>query len=86
MSISPRQIEFLARAVVNRLEDRGLAEFSDAEAGIDVVSKVLSANFRQLDVLESEVWERAITSGEDSDVSAIEDEIRRLADERGITL
>ena len=32
-----KQIEFLARAIVNRLEDRGLVEFGDAEEGIKLV-------------------------------------------------
>ena len=36
---SIRQIEFLARSIVNRLEDRGLVEFGDAEIGIDVVTR-----------------------------------------------
>lgn len=40
-----RQIEFLARAIVNRLEDRGLVEFADAEAAIHVVVKTLEENF-----------------------------------------
>jgi hypothetical protein len=37
------RVEFLARAIVNRLEDRGLVEFRDAEAGILVVTKALAA-------------------------------------------
>ena len=32
-----KQIEFLARALVNRLEDRGIVEFGDAEEGIQLV-------------------------------------------------
>jgi hypothetical protein len=39
-----RQIEFLARAIVNRLEDRGLVEFGDAEKAIQVVVKTLEQN------------------------------------------
>ena len=45
MSATAKRIEFLARAIVNRLEDRGLMEFSDAEAVITVVAKALGDNF-----------------------------------------
>lgn len=86
MSASPRQIEFLARAVVNRLEDRGLAEFGDAETGIGVVSKVLLSSFRQLHQLEMEAWERLRESGTEPDLPAVEEEMRRLATERGLVL
>ena len=47
MAASFRQIEFLARAIVNRLEDRGLIEFHDAEAGLHVVVRTLEENFRR---------------------------------------
>ena len=47
MSTGIRQIEFLARAIVNRLEDRGLVEFSDAEVVIGVVTRVLEEAFRE---------------------------------------
>lgn len=46
MTINERQIEFLARALVNRLEDRGVVEFHDAEAGIEVVVRTLAENLR----------------------------------------
>jgi len=45
MSNNVRQIEFLARAIVNRLEDRGLVEFGDAEVVIAVVARTLEENF-----------------------------------------
>ncbi len=45
MSNNVRQIEFLARAIVNRLEDRGLVEFSDAEIVIAIVARTLEENF-----------------------------------------
>ena len=54
MPVNPKQIEFLARAIVNRLEDRGLVEFQDAEAGIDIVVQTLAENFRALTVEEGE--------------------------------
>ena len=47
MSVNERQIEFLARALVNRLEDRGVVEFHDAEAGIEVVIRALAENLRE---------------------------------------
>lgn len=46
MSINQRQIEFLARALVNRLEDRGVLEFHDAEVGIEIVVRTLAENLR----------------------------------------
>ncbi len=36
-----KQIEFLARAIVNRLEDRGLVEFGDAEVGIQIGGRLI---------------------------------------------
>jgi hypothetical protein len=49
MAPSSRRIEFLARAIVNRLEDRGLIEFHDAEAGLHVVVRTLEENFRRIE-------------------------------------
>ena len=49
MAVSAKQIEFLARAIVNRLEDRGLVEFSDAETGINIVTRTLEENFATVD-------------------------------------
>jgi hypothetical protein len=45
VSATGRRVEFLARAIVNRLEDRGLIECRDAEAGILIVAKALEENF-----------------------------------------
>jgi hypothetical protein len=44
MTADERQIEFLARALVNRLEDRGVLEFHDAEVGIELVVRTLAEN------------------------------------------
>jgi hypothetical protein len=49
MTANERQIEFLARALLNRLEDRGVLEFHDAEAGIEVVVRTLAENLRDED-------------------------------------
>ena len=49
MTVNDRQIEFLARALVNRLEDRGVLEFHDAEAGIEIVVRALEESLRQAD-------------------------------------
>jgi hypothetical protein len=46
MTVNQRQIEFLARALVNRLEDRGVVEFHDAEVGIELVIRTLAENLR----------------------------------------
>ncbi len=47
MSVNEKQIEFLARALVNRLEDRGLVEFHDADAALEVVVRALAEGLRQ---------------------------------------
>ncbi len=46
MGTNAKQIEFLARAIVNRLEDRGVVEFGDAEAGIEIVARILEEHLR----------------------------------------
>jgi len=46
MSVNEKQIEFLARALVNRLEDRGLVEFHDAEVGLEIVVRALAESLR----------------------------------------
>jgi hypothetical protein len=54
VSASGRRVEFLARAIVNRLEDRGLIECRDAEAGILIVAKALEENFAAEEALARE--------------------------------
>ncbi len=44
MSVNEKKIEFLARALVNRLEDRGLVEFQDAHAALEIVESALREN------------------------------------------
>jgi hypothetical protein len=88
MSNSLRQIEFLARAIVNRLEDRGLVEFGDAEVGIKVVAKTLEDNFHGYDVIEQEARARlgkSIGSREPSEAE-LSDAMRRVAAERNFIL
>ena len=53
MGTNPKQIEFLARAIVNRLEDRGLVEFNDAEAGIEIVTRTLREHIRAAEAEEA---------------------------------
>jgi hypothetical protein len=84
MVASTRQIEFLARAIVNRLEDRGLVEFGDAEAGIDVVMRVLADNFKSLDVIVSEARQRLTVGGKEPSMDELEAEVRRIGTERGL--
>jgi len=52
MGTNAKQIEFLARAIVNRLEDRGLVEFGDAEAGIEIVARILEEHLRAAEAEE----------------------------------
>lgn len=83
MSATGRRVEFLARAIVNRLEDRGLVEFVDAEAGILVVTKAIEENFGAIEALEREVRQRL---GERATEPQIEVEMARLALERNMIL
>ena len=83
MSATGRRVEFLARAIVNRLEDRGLVEFVDAEAGILVVTKAIEENFGAIEALEREVRQRL---GERATEPQIDAEMARLALERNMIL
>ena len=88
MATSIRQIEFLARSIVNRLEDRGLVEFGDAEIGINVVTRTLEENFAAYDAIESEARIRlakSIGSREPSE-SEVTEAMKRVAAERNFTL
>ena len=58
MAVNLKQIEFLARAIVNRLEDRGVVEFQDAEAGIHIVAQTLEENFRSVEAEDGSQTER----------------------------
>lgn len=76
-------VEFLSRAIVNRLEDRGLVEFHDAEAAILVVTKAIEENFAELDALEQEARQRL---GGRASEQQIDSEVRRIAAERNLIL
>jgi hypothetical protein len=76
-------VEFLSRAIVNRLEDRGLVEFHDAEAAILVVTKAIEENFAELDALEQEARQRL---GHRASGQQIDSEMRRIAAERNVIL
>jgi hypothetical protein len=88
MSNADRQIEFLARAIVNRLEDRGLVEFGDAEAGILVVIKTLEEHFVALQLLEQEARLRLAKSTGNREPTEAElmGEMRRIATEKNVLL
>ena len=77
MTTADKQIEFLARAIVNRLEDRGLVEFGDAEIVIAVVARTLEENFAADAaahvVLRQELLVLAV--GEDKDAAAVVAEV-----------
>lgn len=82
-----RQIEFLARAIVNRLEDRGLVEFGDAEAGIQVVARTLADHFGVYDAVEQEARLRlAATMKREPTDTEVEIEMRRVAAEKNVLL
>jgi len=87
-SPSTKQIEFLARAIVNRLEDRGLVEFGDAERGIEVVRLELEARFHVAEEIEREARARlaAELSRRDPTDEEVEAEIEKLAVERNVIL
>ena len=76
-------VEFLSRAIVNRLEDRGLVEFHDAEAAILVVTRAIEENFAELDALALEARQRL---GERASEQQIESEMRRIAAERNVNI
>ena len=84
MPTNIKQIEFLARAIVNRLEDRGLVEFGDAEVGIQLVAKTLEENIAAADAIEEEARQRLTAAGVTREPSEAEllDEMRRVAVER----
>lgn len=88
MAVSAKQIEFLARAIVNRLEDRGLVEFSDAETGINIVARTLEENFAAVDIIEQEARQRLARAMGDRDPSDDElaEEMRKVASERNVLL
>jgi hypothetical protein len=87
MATSNKQIEFLARAIVNRLEDRGLVEFGDAEEGIQLVTHTLEENFTALDIIEAEARQRLVKSlGREPKNDEVEQEMQRVATERNFIL
>jgi len=88
MSVNEKQIEFLARALVNRLEDRGLVEFGDAEIGIQIVTRTLEENFQAYDSIEQEARGRlakTIGTREPSN-EELTQEMERVAVERNFVL
>ena len=87
MATSNKQIEFLARAIVNRLEDRGLVEFGDAEEGIQLVTHTLEENFTALDIIEQEARTRLVKSlGREPKNDEVDQEMHRVATERNFIL
>ncbi|HVT44023.1 MAG TPA: hypothetical protein VMT00_06510 [Thermoanaerobaculia bacterium] len=86
--MTSKQIEYLARAIVNRLEDRGLVEFGDAERGIEIVMQILAEDDRALEAIVQEAKQRlARTVGErEPSNEELDAEVRRLAAERNFTL
>jgi hypothetical protein len=83
VSATGRRVEFLARAIVNRLEDRGVVEFVDAEAGILVVTRALEENFTTVELLERAARQKL---GNRATEEQLENEMRRIAAERNVIL
>jgi hypothetical protein len=83
VSATGRRVEFLARAIVNRLEDRGVVEFVDAEAGILVVTRALEENFAAVELLERAARQKL---GNRATEEQLENEMRRVAAERNVIL
>lgn len=82
-----KQIEFLARALVNRLEDRGIVEFGDAEEGIQLVAIALERDFSAMDAIEQAARLRlAEKSPKEPKADDLEAEMQRIATERGVIL
>lgn len=88
MALNAKQIEFLARAIVNRLEDRGVVEFGDAEAGIEIVTRALEENFQAVDAIEQEARQRLgkSSTGRDPSPGELQEEMRKVAFERNVVL
>lgn len=81
------KIEFLARALVNRLEDRGIVEFGDAEEGIRLVAAVIERDFAMAEAIETEARQRlAQKSSKEPKPDDLEAEMQRVASERGVLL
>jgi hypothetical protein len=78
-----KRVEFLARAIVNKLEDRGLVEFRDAEAGILVVTRALEESFAEAEAVEREARRRL---GDRASEAQLEEEMQKIAAEKKIIL
>lgn len=87
MLSSDKRIEYLARAIVNRLEDRGLVEFEDAEAGIEIVARIIGEHVQVSEAVEQEARKRLAASGhkEISEDDVLE-EMKRVAAEKNVVL
>ena len=84
---SNRQIEFLARAIINRLEDRGLVEFGDAEEGIQLAVRALEKNIAEYEAIENEARQRlAKVLSRAPRREELEQEMQVVAAERGVVL
>jgi uncharacterized membrane protein len=83
LSTTGAPVEFLARAIVNRLEDRGMVEFRDAEAAILIVAKALEENFNAVEAVERTARQKL---GPNATEQQVADEMRRIAAERRVTL
>lgn len=73
---------------MNRLEDRGLVEFGDAEIGIHIVARTLEDNFQAYDTIEQEARVRlAKTLGsKEPTMDQVEEGMKAVAAEKNFVL
>ena len=72
---------------MNRLEDRGIVEFGDAEEGIQLVAIALERDFAAIDAIEQEARQRlAEKSPKEPKADELEAEMQRIAAEKGVIL
>ena len=72
---------------MNRLEDRGIVEFGDAEEGIQLVAIALERDFAAIDAIEQEARQRlAEKSPQQPKADDLEAEMQRIAAEKGVIL
>lgn len=88
MAYTPKQIEYIARAIVNRLEDRSLVEFADIEAALDVVCRVLNEHVKAAEAILQEGREKAakLSAGREPTQAEVDEEVRKIAAGRNFTI
>lgn len=87
MDSGVRRTELLARAIVNRLEDRNLVELGDAEVGIQAVARLLAESFAVGAAIELEARQNFVrTNGREPADDELLEQVRAIAADRNFTL